>query len=85
MLASPKRFDVAIMADEALTGPDSAYRIAKNHGADVFAVKIEQSGGLIEACEVGKIAGLAGIDLYGGTMLEGQSCRKYCIGPCICS
>ncbi len=26
---------------------------------------------LIEACEVGKIAGLAGIDLYGGTMLEG--------------
>ncbi|MFV5233061.1 muconate/chloromuconate family cycloisomerase [Acinetobacter baumannii] len=65
------RFDVAIMADEALTGPDSAYRIAKNHGADVFAVKIEQSGGLIEACEVGKIAGLAGIDLYGGTMLEG--------------
>ena len=33
--------------------------------------KIEQSGGLIEACEVGKIAGLAGIDLYGGTMLEG--------------
>ena len=26
---------------------------------------------MIEACEVGKIAGLAGIDLYGGTMLEG--------------
>ena len=24
-----QRFDVAIMADEALTGPDSAYRIAK--------------------------------------------------------
>ena len=66
-----ERFDVAIMADEALTGPDSAYRIAKSHGADVFAVKIEQSGGLLEACEVAKIAGLAGIDLYGGTMLEG--------------
>ncbi|AQV16713.1 muconate cycloisomerase [Acinetobacter pittii] len=66
-----QRFDVAIMADEALTGPDSAYRIAKSHGADVFAVKIEQSGGLIEACEVAKVAGLAGIDLYGGTMLEG--------------
>ena len=30
-----------------------------------------QSGGLIEGCEVGKIAKLAGIDLYGGTMLEG--------------
>ena len=66
-----QRFDVAIMADEALTGPDSAYRLAKQHGADVFAVKINQSAGLIEACEVAKIAKLAGIDLYGGTMLEG--------------
>lgn len=65
------RFDVAIMADEALTGPKSAYRLAKQYGADVFAVKIAQSGGLIEAAEVGKIATLAGIDLYGGTMLEG--------------
>jgi muconate cycloisomerase len=25
-----QRFDVAIMADEALTGPDSAYRLANN-------------------------------------------------------
>ena len=66
-----QRFDVAIMADEALTGPDSAYRLAQQHAADVFAVKVEQSGGLIEACEVAKIAKLAGIDLYGGTMLEG--------------
>ncbi len=66
-----QRFEVAIMADEALTGPDSAFRIAQKHGADVFAVKVEQSGGLIEACDVAKIACLAGIDLYGGTMLEG--------------
>ncbi|MCH4246884.1 MAG: muconate/chloromuconate family cycloisomerase [Acinetobacter populi] len=65
------RFAVAIMADEVLIGPDSAYRIAKKHGADVFAVKVEQSGGLIEACEVAKIACLGGISLYGGTMLEG--------------
>lgn len=65
------RFDVAIMADEALTGPQSAYQLAKHHAADVFAVKIEQSGGLLEACEVAKIANLAGIALYGGTMLEG--------------
>ena len=65
------RFDVAIMADEALTGPASAFRLAKQHAANVFAVKIAQSGGLIEACEVAKIAQRAGIDLYGGTMLEG--------------
>ena len=66
-----RRFDIAIMADESLCGPQSAYQIARNNGASVFAVKIAQSGGLIEGCEVGKIAKLAGIDLYGGTMLEG--------------
>ncbi len=66
-----KRFDVAIMADEMLTGTDSAYRLAKIGACDVFAIKIEQSGGLIEACDVAKIARLAGIDVYGGTMLEG--------------
>ncbi|AUZ05389.1 muconate cycloisomerase [Vitreoscilla sp. C1] len=66
-----QRFDVAIMADEALTGPDSAYRLAKQHAAHVFAVKVAQSGGLYEACQVAHIAHVAGIDLYGGTMLEG--------------
>lgn len=65
------RFDVAIMADEAVMYPKRAYQLAKNHSAHVFAVKIEQAGGLIEACDIGKLANLAGIDLYGGTMLEG--------------
>lgn len=66
-----RRFDIAIMADESLMGPQSAYQIATQNGASVFAVKIAQSGGLIEGCEVGTIAQLAGIELYGGTMLEG--------------
>ncbi len=66
-----RRFDIAIMADESLMGPQTAYQIAKNDGASVFAVKIAQSGGLFEGCEVGTVAQLAGIDLYGGTMLEG--------------
>lgn len=66
-----RRFDVAIMADESLMGPNSAYHLAKRNAASVFAVKVAQSGGLIEGCEVHKIAQLAGIDLYGGTMLEG--------------
>lgn len=66
-----RRFDVAIMADESLMGPHSAYQIARNNGASVFAVKVAQSGGLVEGCEVGKVAKLAGIDLYGGTILEG--------------
>ena len=67
-----RKFDIAIMADESLMGPQSAYELAKRNAASVFAVKIAQSSGLLEGCEVGKIANLAGIDLYGGTMLEGS-------------
>ena len=66
-----RRFPVALMADESLTGPESAFEIAKTKGADVFAVKIEQSGGLFNAQHVAAIADAAGIELYGGTMLEG--------------
>jgi muconate cycloisomerase len=66
-----RRFPVALMADEILTGPASAHDIARVNGADVFAVKIEQSGGLFNAQRVAAIADSAGIELYGGTMLEG--------------
>lgn len=66
-----RKFDIAIMADESLMGPQTAYQLAKRHAASVFAVKVAQSAGLIEGCEVATIAQLAGIDLYGGTMLEG--------------
>ena len=66
-----RRFPVALMADESLTGPDSAFELARVHAADVFAIKIEQSGGLFAAQRVAAIADAAGIGLYGGTMLEG--------------
>lgn len=62
---------VAIMADEALNGPDTAFLMAANSAADVFALKIEQSGGLFASAKVAAIAEAAGIGLYGGTMLEG--------------
>lgn len=71
MRALCERFEVAIMADEALTGPDSAGRLAKERAADVFSLKITQSGGLVAAREVAAIGAGAGIALYGGTMLEG--------------
>ncbi|MGL4975564.1 MAG: muconate/chloromuconate family cycloisomerase [Bosea sp. (in: a-proteobacteria)] len=61
---------VAIMADEALHGPESAFNIAQQAAADVFAIKIMQSGGLHAAGKVAAIAEAAGIGLYGGTMLE---------------
>ncbi len=62
---------IAIMADESLTGPASAFALARIGGADVFAIKIEQSGGLRAAQQVAAIGDAAGIELYGGTMLEG--------------
>ncbi len=63
-------YEIAIMADEALQGPADAMRVAANRSADVFAVKVCQSGGLKPASDVIAIARAAGIDLYGGTMLE---------------
>lgn len=64
------RFPIAVMADESLTGPRSAMEIASQSGVDVFAIKIEQSGGLRAAQQVAAIADAAQIELYGGTMLE---------------
>ena len=64
-------YEIAVMADEALSGPATAQRVAAARSADVFAVKIAQSGGLKRASEVIAIAQSAGIGLYAGTMLEG--------------
>jgi muconate cycloisomerase len=61
---------IPIMADEALRGPQDAYDCAVRAAADVFSVKIAQSGGLLAAKRVQAIANAAGIALYGGTMLE---------------
>lgn len=65
------RSPIPIMADEALAGPATAFDFARGAAADIFAVKIEQSGGLRAACAVAQIADAAGVALYGGTMLEG--------------
>ena len=66
-----KRFSVAIMADEALHGPQDGMDIARKNAANVFAVKIAQSGGLFPAKQLATVGELSGIALYGGTMLEG--------------
>lgn len=64
------KYKIAVMADEALQGPKDALNCAADRSADVFAVKIAQSGGLKRAREVIAIAEASGIGLYGGTMLE---------------
>lgn len=65
------RARLPIMADEGLQGPGSALAHVRAAACDVFAVKIEQSGGLTSARQVQAIAEAAGVALYGGTMLEG--------------
>jgi muconate cycloisomerase len=65
-----KGYEIAVMADEALNGPEDALEVASARGADVFSVKIGQSGGLKRASEVIAIGQAAGLGLYGGTMLE---------------
>jgi muconate cycloisomerase len=61
---------IPIMTDEALRGPHDALSLASSGAADAFSVKIEQSGGLTAARRVQAIAEAAGVELYGGTMLE---------------
>lgn len=70
MAALAEEFDIAIMADEALTGPASSRLQARFRAGDVFSLKITQSGGMSAAREVAAIAQKADIALYGGTMLE---------------
>jgi muconate cycloisomerase len=65
------RFDVAIMADEAVATPHDAFAFAKHHAADVVALKIAKAGGLTPVMTVAAIANAGGLALYGGTMLEG--------------
>ena len=65
------RFDVAIMADEAVSTPQDAFAFAKHHAADVVALKIAKAGGLQSTRTVASVSVAAGLALYGGTMLEG--------------
>ena len=65
------RFAIPVMADKSLQGPETAFALARAGAADVFAVKIAQSGGLYAAARVAAVADAASVGLYGGTMLEG--------------
>ncbi|WP_346346489.1 muconate/chloromuconate family cycloisomerase [Thetidibacter halocola] len=63
-------YEIAVMADESLNGPEDALEVASARAADVFAVKVAQSGGLKRASEVIAIGQSSGLGLYAGTMLE---------------
>ena len=67
-----QRFDVAIMADEAVHDAADAFDLAADGAADVYALKISQAGGLLPTLRAAAVADAAGIGIYGGTLLEGS-------------
>lgn len=66
------RFDVPIMADEAVHDAVDAFDIAAAGGADVYALKISQAGGLWPTLRAAAVADASGVGIYGGTLLEGS-------------
>lgn len=66
-----QQFSIPIMADESLGQLPDAYKLAQLRSTDVFALKIGKSGGLYETQKQAAIAEASGIELYGGTLLEG--------------
>lgn len=66
------RFDVAIMADEAVHDAIDAFDLAANAAADVYALKISQAGGLWPTLRAAAVADAGGVGIYGGTLLEGS-------------
>lgn len=71
MAAITAALDTPIMADESVFTPEEAIEGVRMGLADLFAVKIMKSGGLVKAQAVAQIAEAAGIACYGGTMFEG--------------
>jgi muconate cycloisomerase len=65
-----RRFDVPIMADEALATPADALRLVQAHAADVLALKLTKAGGPLATLKTAAIAEAAGVPCYGGCMLE---------------
>ena len=66
------RFDVAIMADEAVHDAVDAFDLAADGVADVYALKVSQAGGLWPTLRAAAVADAAGVGIYGGTLLEGS-------------
>lgn len=66
------RFDVPVMADEAVHDAVDAFDLAAEGAADVYALKISQAGGLWPTLRAAAVADAAGVGIYGGTLLEGS-------------
>lgn len=64
-----RRVSVPVAADESLSSPADAVRLAERGAADVFNVKLAKSG-LLGAAEIATVARAANVDLMVGCMEE---------------
>lgn len=66
-----QRFVVPMLADEAVADARDGFSLAATGFSGAYALKLAKAGGTLGALELARVAGAAGIGLYGGTMLEG--------------
>lgn len=59
-----------VIADEAISNPQSAFLVAAGGAASAFALKPGRDGGPTASRRVAAIAIAAGLGIYGGSMLE---------------
>ncbi|WGY48467.1 muconate/chloromuconate family cycloisomerase [Vibrio sp. ABG19] len=66
-----QKFELAILADEAVADGKDMYNLAAAGFSGAVALKIAKAGGPLQALRQASVAQAAGIGLYGGTLLEG--------------
>ncbi|MCM7512430.1 muconate cycloisomerase family protein [Enterobacter hormaechei] len=71
LIALSQRFEVPVLADEAVATGHDGFTLANGGFRGAFALKIAKAGGPAQALKLASVAQAAGIALYGGTMLEG--------------
>lgn len=64
--------DTEILADEAVMGPQHAFKIIKNRGADLIGIKLMKCGGFHNAIKIYNMAETMGIKCMMGCMLESK-------------
>ena len=62
-----RMFDIAVIADEALIGIDSARQLIEAQACDIFNIKVSKCGGIIRAKAIADLAKMHGIDCHIGT------------------
>lgn len=67
-----RKFNIPILADESIADKRDAFSLAQQGFSGSVAIKIAKAGGLTAALDVAVVCAAAGIDVYGGTLLEGS-------------